>query len=145
MRKKKQATQVRLGTLICSKCGAEVPDGQLVCSCFLQVMYAEIESIALARFRQGGDLFRMDGARSGNHLLSVKGRGWTLCRPKLFKRASVARFPRHLLGDPSKARNLEALQKSTCPKCLDILLRSLSEGKSEGERETAGVSFASTR
>jgi len=77
--------------MMCSKCGAEVPEGKLICDCFQADADNETEKRALEKFALGSILYvRTKG--STLHLLPLEKFCLTLCRNERVKRPSTRIF-----------------------------------------------------
>lgn len=97
--------------MICTKCGSEVPDRQLVCDCFQIEMTKEMMERAVEMFERGFPLILTRGAK---HLISRRSR-MTFCQEKSFKtNPGGIDFSRSALNEP------ETLTK-ICQKCLQAL------------------------
>ena len=68
--------------MTCTKCGAEVPDNQLACSCFMVAADNEIESRALKAFASGSGIYLTTAPTSGYHLMPNARGCLTLCHKK---------------------------------------------------------------
>lgn len=89
--------------MTCSKCGAEVPPGKLVCDCFQAEADNELERKAIERFKTGGAL-HLSGS---GHLMPTAGMCLTLCRGKRFKKiSSIPFYKADLNSDTPKGPNL---------------------------------------
>jgi hypothetical protein len=110
-------TEETQNPLICTKCGQEVPEKQLVCDCFRVEADKERERIGLARFlADQGPLFV---TASGNHLLSASKDALTICRVKRFKNSDVSEIRRAQLQKPWSDR--------VCTKCMEVVTKAAAE------------------
>lgn len=120
--------------MICSKCGAEVPDNKLVCKCFLVACDNEIESRALAEFNDSHPIFMTSAPSSGYHLLPIDGKCITLCRKKRVGHPETRRiYPNSLI----KAReDLIKAREDWCRPCLQKLYQSANAGLTQPAKDT---------
>ena len=68
--------------MICTKCGAEIPEGKIACTCFLVHADNELEARALKLFSDGRPLWLTNAPSSGHHILPAPGNCLTLCHKK---------------------------------------------------------------
>lgn len=119
--------------MICSKCGAEVPDDKLVCDCFAVQSDNEAQRIALARFMSdGGWLFL---THSGDHLLPASHDSLTLCR--LLKvtgdetKAGFRRFKNPEVDKIHRAQLQKPWSDRVCQKCMAVVYAAAGEALSQ--------------
>src|SRR5271154_4709213 len=119
--------------MVCSKCGAEVPDNKLVCDCFAVEADGEAARIALARFMADeGWLFL---THSGDHLLPSSRDSLTLCR--LVKvtgdetKAGFRRFKHAKVDDIRRAQLQKPWSDRVCQKCMAVVYAAAGESLSQ--------------
>jgi hypothetical protein len=85
MKKQKlwEPTEGEPNPLICKKCGAEVPPGLLVCTCFQADLDNELEERALTAFQTTGRPLYLT-VRS-RHIMPSERNAITLCRQKRYQ------------------------------------------------------------
>lgn len=119
--------------MICSKCGAEVPDNQLVCNCFAVEADNEASRIALARFMADEGWLYL--THSGDHLLPASRDSLTLCRAvKVTGDQTQAGFRRFKHPEVDKIHRAQ-LQKPwsdrVCQKCMAVVYAAAGEALSQ--------------
>jgi hypothetical protein len=123
--------------MICSKCGAVVPDDKLVCDCFAVEADNEAQRIGLARFLADEGWLYL--THSGDHLLPSSRDSLTLCRLikvngdmsksgfRRFKNPEVDRIHRAQLQKPWSDR--------VCQKCMAVVYAAAGEALQSANAE----------
>lgn len=115
--------------MMCSKCGAEVPDNQLVCNCFAVEADNESQRISLARFMADEGCLYL--THSGDHLLPASRDSLTLCRVvKVTGDQTKAGFRRfkHPEVDPIRRAQLQKpWSDRVCQKCMEVVMAAASD------------------
>lgn len=99
--------------MICKHCGAEVPEGKLVCDCFYDYVQGdlELEQRAIEMFERGLPLVLTKG---GKHLIGRTGK-MVFCGTKRYKtKAPGIDFERIALDNEEQLKRI-------CQKCLAAL------------------------
>jgi hypothetical protein len=111
--------------MICKQCGAEAPEGQLVCNCFYVEMAQEIERHAIDAFSRGLPLLVTHGT---GHLLPRSG-FMTLCGKKRYKTKPVGKdfYRAHPGFDAPSLENQPAYLCPGCKKALEAKLLPTSQ------------------
>jgi hypothetical protein len=119
--------------MVCSKCGAEVPDDKLVCDCFAVEADNEAARIGLARFlADEGWLFL---THSGDHLLPASKDSLTLCR--LIKttgdetKAGFRRFKNPGVDKIYRAQLQKPWSDRVCQKCMAVVYAAAGQALSQ--------------
>jgi hypothetical protein len=99
----------RVQPMICKQCGAEVPEGQLVCDCFKVEMDNELEQKGIEGFQNNRPLLLTKGF---GHLLAPRA-FMTLCHEKRYKAQPQ--------GQDVYQATLQTVRSKICPKCLKAL------------------------
>jgi hypothetical protein len=100
--------------MICKQCGAEVPEGKLVCDCFSIKANDEIAQRSVEMFEERGWPLVLTGRTAGGHLISRSGR-MVFCQQKKYRTA-----PKGVLFTPAALKKSDELKK-ICQRCLAVL------------------------
>jgi hypothetical protein len=116
--------------MICTECGAEVPDNMIVCDCFRVAADTEIETRYLDLFVSGGPLFLQCAPTSDHHILPIDGNCLTLCHKKRFRRAETRKL---YAGEVrTKYEDMTSGKKPDwCVDCLKRAFQSANAGKTQ--------------
>ena len=127
--------------MICTKCGAEVPNNKLVCDCFQVEADEEAKRIAIARFMADQDSLFL--ASSGDHLLLASHNSLTICGLRNSKTGAYRRFKHPDVSEIRRAQLQKPWSDRVCEACMSIVTRMAAEALAQsanagGELPTKG-------
>lgn len=115
--------------MMCSKCGAEVPENKLVCNCFQVTADQEMLRIAIARFMDDEGWLWL--THLGDHLLPASRNSFTLCRlmrkPNKEGVVLLRRFKNPQVDPIHRAQLQKPWSDRVCEKCMEVVTAAAAE------------------